>query len=71
MIRPGWDVLLHATDQERLVSMLKSLGDWGVDGGCPWFMEVRVCKGARKDLGRPKEPPQKNKDLFMDTLANG
>ena len=71
VIRPGWDVLLHATDQERLASMLKAAGDWGADGGRPWFMEVRVRKGARKDLGRPKEPPQVNKTLFMETLAHG
>ena len=71
VIRPGWDVLLHATDQERLVSMLKDAGSWGADGDRPRFMEVRVAKGARKDLGRPKEPPQVNKALFMRTLANG
>ena len=36
----------------------------------PSFLEIRVAKGARADLGRPKEPPQANKALFMDTLAN-
>jgi phosphonopyruvate decarboxylase len=35
----------------------------------PNFLEIRVAKGARPDLGRPKEPPQTNKALFMDTLA--
>ena len=35
----------------------------------PVFVEVKVAKGARKDLGRPKEPPQVNKNLFMETLA--
>jgi len=35
----------------------------------PRFVEVRVAKGARKDLGRPKEPPQVNKQLFMETLG--
>lgn len=34
----------------------------------PVFLEVRVAKGARKDLGRPKEPPQVNKALYMKTL---
>ena len=34
----------------------------------PNFILFRVAKGARKDLGRPKEPPQVNKDLFMKTL---
>jgi phosphonopyruvate decarboxylase len=35
----------------------------------PNFILFRVAKGARKDLGRPKEPPQVNKALFMETLA--
>ena len=34
----------------------------------PNFILFRVAKGARKDLGRPKEPPQVNKVLFMDRL---
>ena len=29
-----------------------------------------VAKGARKDLGRPKEPPQVNKALYMKTLGS-
>ena len=35
----------------------------------PSFLEIRVAKGARSDLGRPKEPPQTNTALFMETLA--
>ena len=38
--------------------------------GAPVFMEIKVAKGARKDLGRPKEPPQVNKALFMKTLMD-
>ncbi len=34
----------------------------------PNFVLFKVAKGARKDLGRPKEPPQVNKTLFMTTL---
>lgn len=37
--------------------------------GHPKFKEIRVAKGARKDLGRPKEKPQENKALFMATLG--
>ena len=37
--------------------------------GSPVFREVKVAKGARKDLGRPKEPPQVNKKLYMETLG--
>ena len=32
------------------------------------LLEIKVKKGARKDLGRPKESPQVNKELFMDFL---
>ena len=35
----------------------------------PRFLEIKVAKGARKDLGRPKEPPQVNKALYMKTLS--
>ena len=38
--------------------------------GAPVFREIRVKKGGRADLGRPKEKPQENKALFMRTLAN-
>ena len=34
----------------------------------PNFILFGVAKGARKDLGRPKEPPQENKALYMRTL---
>jgi len=37
--------------------------------GHPKFRMICVAKGARKDLGRPKEPPQVNKALFMKTLG--
>ena len=36
----------------------------------PNFVLFKVAKGARKDLGRPKEPPQVNKTLFMETLGS-
>lgn len=35
----------------------------------PVFLEVRVAKGARKDLGRPTTRPQENKDAFMETFT--
>ncbi len=37
--------------------------------GHPVFKMVLVAKGARPDLGRPKEAPQVNKKLFMETLG--
>ncbi len=38
-------------------------------GPGPRLLEVRVLKGARKDLGRPKESPQENKHAFMQFVA--
>jgi phosphonopyruvate decarboxylase len=35
----------------------------------PLFAECRVAKGARPDLGRPKESPLVNKRLFTETLT--
>ena len=37
--------------------------------GAPSFREIRVAKGARPDLGRPKEPPQVNKEALMSVLC--
>lgn len=71
VVYPDWDALLHSTEEMRLISKLKEFGDCDPSGRRPRFMEVRVCKGARKDLGRPKEPPQANKKLFMETLTHG
>lgn len=32
------------------------------------FLEVKVTKGARKDLGRPTTTPQENKKALMEFL---
>jgi phosphonopyruvate decarboxylase len=34
------------------------------------FIEVKVKKGARKDLGRPKSTPQENKEAFMKYIGD-
>ncbi|HOE82812.1 MAG TPA: phosphonopyruvate decarboxylase [Myxococcota bacterium] len=44
----------------------------GLDAGAgPWFIEIPVLKGARKDLGRPKSTPKDNKALFMSFVQGG
>ena len=63
----GYDVPFVADTETSLrlcVSALKSCASK------PRFFEIKVAKGARKDLGRPKEPPQVNKALYMKTLAD-
>lgn len=49
----------------------QTIYSWACDGddGQTTFLEIKVAKGARSDLGRPKEPPQVNKKLFMKTLG--
>ena len=44
-------------------------GEYSGFSARPNFMEIKVAKGSRKDLGRPKEPPQINKTLYMKTLG--
>lgn len=36
----------------------------------PIFLEIKIKKGARKDLGRPKTTPIQNKNSFMNYLNN-
>jgi phosphonopyruvate decarboxylase len=40
----------------------------GNDG--PVLLEIRVNKGARADLGRPKSTPLENRDAFMNRLGH-
>jgi phosphonopyruvate decarboxylase len=35
----------------------------------PALLEIRVRKGARADLGRPKNSPKENKKSFMEALS--
>jgi phosphonopyruvate decarboxylase len=37
----------------------------------PVFIEVKVRKGARKDLGRPRSSPIENKNALMAQLTPG
>ena len=34
----------------------------------PAFLEIRVKRGARRDLGRPTKTPLENKEAFIDNL---
>lgn len=45
------------------IAMMKKM-----DG--PVLLEIRLSKGARKDLGRPKTTPAQNKESFMNFLGN-
>jgi phosphonopyruvate decarboxylase len=50
------------TDLEEKIKWLKK-----VEG--PGFLEIKVNKGHRKDLGRPSSDLKKNKEAFMEFLS--
>jgi phosphonopyruvate decarboxylase len=59
------DVFLAETMQElhsTLLELKKLVG--------PRLLEIRVRRGARKDLGRPTTTPVQNKHAFMDFLGH-
>lgn len=60
----GYKTVLTASTKEELTLALKQLRT----APGPAFLEVRTNKGARKDLGRPKEKPKENKVEFMRFL---
>lgn len=60
----GYRYTLSADNKKTLLSILSGLAQ--LEG--PVFLEVKVKKGNRKDLGRPTTKPIQNKELLMDFL---
>jgi len=60
----GYKDSRQVNKKKELVHSLK----WLKDSNGPLLMEVRVKKGARKDLGRPTRTPIKNKVDFMTNI---
>ena len=60
----GYVAVFTADDEKSLKSALGELAE--SDG--PSFLEIRVKKGARADLGRPTSTPADNKKAFMEFL---
>ncbi len=61
----GYKIALQAENLSKIRQKIKILKS--SDG--PALLEIRVKKGARKDLGRPKISPEKNKEKFMEFLS--
>lgn len=61
----GYSLSLTASTKEEIIESLNKLK---ICEG-PSFLEIRVKKGARKDLGRPDISPVENKINFMNTLS--
>ena len=62
----GYEAALAVSDSDSLCEALKRITY--MHG--PILLEVKVRKGARKDLGRPTTTPLQNKDTFMLFLNN-
>ena len=60
----GYSSALQAETREEIVSKISELK--AVKG--PSLLEIKVNKGARKDLGRPTTTPIENKEAFMKFL---
>ena len=68
-IESGTKEDLKAILRERIDQAIYSWACDPIEDQQTTFIEIKVAKGARADLGRPKEPPQVNKKLFMETLG--
>jgi len=61
----GYQMTMHAETHEQVCEAMELLKS--ADG--PALLEIRVRRGARADLGRPKTPPKENKIKFMEFLS--
>ena len=61
----GYAVLPSASTLEGIAA---ALAESPFEGSRPSFLEIRVRKGARKDLGRPTVAPVASKTAFMAAL---
>ncbi len=60
----GYKECFSCSSREELVKLLEKIKD----GEGPILLEIKVQKGARKDLGRPTSTPIENKEAFMKFL---
>ena len=60
----GYKTVLSATTAEEIGAAMTKLRD----APGPSMLEIKVNKGARKNLGRPKTTPVQNKIEFMSFL---
>ena len=60
----GYRKCYSCSSKEELIKLSKEITD--IEG--PILLEIKVKKGARKDLGRPTTTPIENKEAFMKFL---
>lgn len=64
----GYKAACSVDNKEDLVERLAALNSQPSAAEGPVFIEVKVKKGNRKDLGRPTTTPIQNKEAFMEFL---
>ncbi len=62
----GYKTSLSVDNADDLAEVLQDLAD----NEAPIFLEIKVKKGAREDLGRPTTTPVENKRALMDFLKH-
>ena len=62
----GYKTVLSVDNADDLSEVLDNL----TDNEAPLFLEIKVKKGARADLGRPTTTPEENKRALMDFLRH-
>lgn len=61
----GYSATFSAETKEEIIQKIKKIKE--MNG--PVLLEIKINKGARKDLGRPTTTPIKNKEEFMKYLV--
>lgn len=64
----GYHMANSVSTEEHLADVLEYLPQWIAKKNGPYFLEIRVKKGNRSDLGRPTTTPLENKQAFMAFL---
>ena len=64
----GYPRVYSVSSKDELEKLLTSSISHHPSGNGPVFLEVKVKKGNRKDLGRPTTTPVQNKEALMDFL---
>ena len=62
----GYKTVDSVDNEDDLITALNSLPS----KKAPYFLEIKVKKGARADLGRPTTTPIENKKALMNFLHN-
>jgi phosphonopyruvate decarboxylase len=61
----GYAIVAQAVDKEEIRANIQAM----LSAGCSTYLEIKCCRGARSNLGRPDRTPVENKLDFMNFLG--